>query len=139
MMHNFLMGPIPDGLEVDHINRSPWDNRRSNLRLITRSENTQNHGLPISPPFPTREEMAEAKTQRAETKRRSKRCSNAAKKRRNWTTSEKPVKDDLGNYYRSAAEAARAIGVPNGGNITAVCRGERPTAYNRAWSYVIPD
>jgi hypothetical protein len=35
-------GPIPDGMMVDHKNGDPWDNRVSNLRLATRSQNAQN-------------------------------------------------------------------------------------------------
>lgn len=41
-----LMGvEIPTGMEVDHRNRNPWDNRWSNLRLCTRSQNTMNTTL----------------------------------------------------------------------------------------------
>lgn len=36
-----LMQP-PEGMEVDHINRDPLDNRRSNLRLATRLEQVAN-------------------------------------------------------------------------------------------------
>ncbi len=41
-MHN---GAIPKGLEVDHINRVPDDNRIENLRLVTRSQNALNTKL----------------------------------------------------------------------------------------------
>ncbi len=35
---------IPDGYEVDHINKDRLDNRIENLRIVTRSENRQNRG-----------------------------------------------------------------------------------------------
>jgi hypothetical protein len=37
-MHRFLLGE-PQGLDVDHINHDGLDNRRSNLRSATRSQN----------------------------------------------------------------------------------------------------
>ena len=44
-MHREIMGlKAGDGLEIDHINRNPLDNRRANLRLATRKENCANRG-----------------------------------------------------------------------------------------------
>jgi hypothetical protein len=40
-MHRLIMG-LSDGLEIDHINRNPLDNRRANLRFCTRRENARN-------------------------------------------------------------------------------------------------
>ena len=40
-MHN---GKVPDGLELDHINRDRADNRIENLRAVTRSVNQHNKG-----------------------------------------------------------------------------------------------
>ena len=40
-LHRFLMNP-PDDMVVDHINRKPYDNRKSNLRICTRAENQRN-------------------------------------------------------------------------------------------------
>jgi hypothetical protein len=40
-MHRFILAE-PDGFEVDHINGDCLDNRRSNLRVVTRHENMRN-------------------------------------------------------------------------------------------------
>lgn len=40
-LHRFLLD-APKGVEVDHINRNPLDNRRENLRLCTHSQNGAN-------------------------------------------------------------------------------------------------
>lgn len=46
-MHHLIMGK-PKGLDVDHINRNRADNQRSNLRIVTRSENLRNGVNPLN-------------------------------------------------------------------------------------------
>lgn len=37
-----VYGPIPGGMEIDHIDHNPSNNRISNLRLVTKSANRKN-------------------------------------------------------------------------------------------------
>ena len=43
-MHRNII-EIPEGLQIDHINRDKLDNRRSNLRVCTSSENNLNRSF----------------------------------------------------------------------------------------------
>lgn len=41
-VHRLVLSEVPAGYEVDHINRNKLDNRKENLRVVTKSQNTHN-------------------------------------------------------------------------------------------------
>lgn len=47
LVYSNLIGEIPRGLEVDHIDRNRLNNNPDNLRLVSRLENEQNKSRPL--------------------------------------------------------------------------------------------
>lgn len=45
LMHRAIVGDVPKGMQIDHINRNPLDNRRCNLRIVTNTQNSRNRTI----------------------------------------------------------------------------------------------
>lgn len=46
-LHHLIIGtPLVKGIEVDHINRDRLDNRKANLRVISKADNSRNRSTP---------------------------------------------------------------------------------------------
>lgn len=45
ILHRFIIKNIPEGMQIDHINRNTLDNRKSNLRIVTPHENMMNRRI----------------------------------------------------------------------------------------------
>lgn len=57
-------GPIPPGIQVNHMNKLRWDNRRINLELVTYGHNVRHaHGMPYMSYHDALRELAELEEQ----------------------------------------------------------------------------
>jgi len=123
-LHCLIMDRVlaKDGLEIDHVNRAKWDNRKCNLRVITHSENLKNRGYPYNAPSPTELEKKNAVEHKTFTSRQNM-----------LRRSKKVIRSD-GIIFNSAYEASRLSKVDRS-HISNCCNGREQSAGGYKWSF----
>lgn len=111
LVYEAFNGPIPEGMQVNHIDEDKSNNRLENLNLLNRVQNN-NWGT---------------KNERMLQNRKGK---NAAKKVEQYSLDGKCV-----SVYKSVREAARHTGF-NNANISACCCGRLKTYKNFIWKHI---
>jgi len=103
-------GPIPEGMQLNHLNEDITDNRLENLSLVTPSENVN---------WGTRN------------KRVSKKLTNG--KLSKWVI-QLSKNNEILHFYPSTAQVERETGIKQG-NISKCCCGKREFAGGYKWKY----
>jgi hypothetical protein len=132
-LHKIIMKRLitNDGLAIDHINRAKWDNRKSNLRVITYSENQLNMGYPYNAPYPSDEEKKEAINFR----NNDLKIIIKSKQIFGGKIRSIPIINSRGQTFNSAEEAARILKL-NASHIRSCCKGLRLTTGKLQWKYL---
>ena len=102
-----FVGPIPEGMQVNHINENKKDNRLENLNLMTPKENT-NWGTGVK-----------------------RRCDKNAK-----PVVQLSLDGDFIKKWRSAEDIMKETGYLKS-CICLCCKGKQKTAYGFKWSYAV--
>lgn len=105
LVYEAFNGPIPEGMQVNHINEVKTDNRLTNLNLMTCEENNN---------WGTRNERIAAKNGR-------------------WVI-KLSLNNEILHFYKSANEAGREVGIDIPGVIKC-CNGKLKTSGGFIWKY----
>ena len=127
-----FVGNIPQGMEVNHIDENPKNNRIDNLNLMTHKQNNNygTHNAKLSAALKGKKRSEETKRKIAETK----------KGVNNNRKLSKPVfqlnkeNGEIIAEFPSINEVKRRLGFCNS-NISECCMGKRKTAYGFKWEY----
>lgn len=114
LVYESFIGPVPEGMHINHINEDKTDNRLENLNLMTPKQNA-NWGT-------RNDRISSAKINGKMSK----------------AIYQYSLDGQLVNKYPSAKEAARETGFDQG-FISACARGEHETAYGYIWRYGNPE
>ena len=127
LVYTAFNSPIPDGMQIDHANTVRDDNRLSNLRCVTPSENHRN---PI-----TAKRVQEANRRLAENPQWRHRQREGVRRARAKAVLQ--LDKDTGEVIRqweSMMDVERELGISIG-NISQCCNGKQKTAGGYRWEF----
>lgn len=112
-------GPIPEGMQVNHINEIKSDNRLGNLNLVTAVQNS-NWGT-------RNKRITETKSQKVYSK----------ESRQGTKVAMYSLQGEFQEAFPTIAAAMRFLGkTGSSSNISGACEGKLKTAYKHLWKYL---